>query len=160
MGQDLRIKKMQAFGIVLGLALTISPVVHFAGAHEGAMGIVKQRMDVMSELGKASKTIAEMFKGQRAYDPAMVAQLARNIANHADKLPAMFPLGSGNPPSEALPSVWSDRDGFVKAFGAMKQEATKLSEMAPTATQRAVMGQFFKMSRTCTACHTNYRKAK
>lgn len=117
-------------------------------------------MDAMSELGKASKTITQMFKGQQKYDAETVARLANNIADHADMLPAMFPKGSDGHPSETLPTAWSDRVGFVKAFDALKVEASKLAKMSPTATQREAMVQFFKMSRTCTACHTNYRKAK
>ncbi len=149
-----------AVAAMAGLLLWSDLVIRLAGAHEGAKGVVKQRMVAMSDLGKASKTMIEMFKGQRKFDPAMVAQLARDIAVHADKLPAMFPKGSDGHPSETLPSAWTDRAGFVKAFSALKVEAIKLADLAPTATQREAMVQFFKMSRTCTACHTNYRKVK
>lgn len=149
-----------AFAFVFACVSAVAVTTPLAVAHEGAKGIVKQRMDAMGDLGKASKTLTQMFKGQRTYDAQTVARLANNIADHADKLPAMFPKGSGGPPSETLPSAWTDRSGFDRAFGALKSEARKLADMAPTASQRETMAQFFKMARTCSACHTNYRKRK
>lgn len=146
-----------AIGATMG---AIYPVVHFAAAHEGARGVVKERMDAMTDLGRASKTMTEMFKGQQKFDPEAIARLAKSIAAHADKLPAMFPEGSDGHPSKTLAKAWSDRAGFVQAFAALKVEATKLAEMAPTAPQRETMVQFFKMSRTCSSCHTTYRAPK
>lgn len=153
-------KPIIAGATLAGLLLSLNLIVQHAGAHEGAKGIVKQRMKAMSDLGYATKSMLNMFKGHRKYDPATLARLAKAIADHAGALPAMFPEGSGGHPSETSPSAWTDRQGFLHAFGALMNEATKLSRIAPTATKNEAMAQFFKMSRTCTACHTYYRKAK
>ncbi len=147
--------------LAIGAAIVaIYPVAHFAAAHEGAKGVVKERMDAMSDLGRAAKAMTEMFKGQQRYDPEAVARLAKSMAAHADKLPAMFHHGSDGHPSKTLAKAWSDRADFVQAFATLKAQARKLGEMAPTATQRESMVQFFKMSRTCSSCHTTYRAPK
>ena len=143
------------------VALAAVPIgVSLGQAHDGAKGVVKQRMDAMKELGSAAKTLGQMFKGQQKYDPAMVAKLAGEMAAKADRLPAMFPKGSEGPPSDTMPSAWSDRAGFEKGFAALKMEASKLAEMAPKAPQQEVMAQFFKTAGTCRSCHTSYRKPK
>lgn len=138
-------------------ALTLLLAVSAGIAHEGATGVVKERMDAMSSMSRASKTLSEMFKGERKYDPAVAARLATEIASHADKLRDMFPPGSTAAPSKTLPSAWSDRKRFLEAFDALKSEARKLAGLAPGASQREAMVQFFKMSRTCSSCHRSYR---
>lgn len=157
---EFRPAEIVAVLMTVAATAAIYPIARYAEAHKGATGVVKERMDTMDELSKASKTLTAMFKGTRPYDPKTVARLAGLIADKAEKLPKMFPSGSDGDPSEALPIVWSDPDGFAKGFEALKEEAGKLAAMAPTVSMREALPQFFKMSRTCTACHTDYRKAQ
>lgn len=39
-----------------------------AKAHEGAGGIIKQRMDAMKSIGHYAKTVGDMFKGKATFD--------------------------------------------------------------------------------------------
>ena len=126
-------------------------------AHDGAKGVVKERMDAMKDMSRASKTLSEMFKGERKYDPILATRLATEIATDTDKLQGMFPPGSTEAPSRTLPSAWTDRKGFVDAFAALKSEALKLAQTAQGGSQREAMVQFFRMSRSCSSCHRSYR---
>jgi cytochrome c556 len=75
-------------------------------AHEGATGVVKERMDLMESQKDAMKLIGDMAKGKTPFDAAKAAEAARDISVTAKKIPELFPEGSGGDKSEALPAVW------------------------------------------------------
>ena len=89
-------------------------------------------MEIMKSMGTAAKTIQAMLTGKRAYDKAVVARLANEIAGHVPKLPQLFPKGSNKHPSEATPAIWTDWSGFNASLKTLQTEARKLAEIAPT----------------------------
>lgn len=129
-------------------------------AHGGAMGIVKERMDLMSAIGKNMKSVAAMVKGQADFDPIAIETSAKSMAEHATKINDLFPKGSLKKPSEALPSVWEDWDRFSKLSKDLETEATKLGEVAGSGDKRAVMLQFANTGKVCSTCHTDFRVKK
>lgn len=103
--------------IALGLTIltAISGFTLNALAHKGATGVVKERMDLMSNIGKAQKSLAAMFSGKETYDATKVQQAARIIETHAgDRIPKLFPKGTIGKPSEALPAIWDNWQEFEK----------------------------------------------
>ena len=75
-------------------------------AHEGASGVVKERMDGMKAIGQQVKIMVPMMKGTLPYDPAKVAQSAEIIERHAgENFTSLFPEGSDGKPSEAHPTI-------------------------------------------------------
>ena len=83
---------------------------------------------------------------------------ARALAGWAKALPGMFPEGSVNEKSNALPTVWSDRDGFEAAAGLYAERAAKLAEIAATGDSEAFKAQWATVRQSCTACHDKYRR--
>ena len=78
-------------------------------AHDGAMGVVKQRMDAMGAIKDANKVLRGIMRGQREYEAAAVAASAAVIAGHSgDALTVLFPEGSLTPPTEAKPEIWQN----------------------------------------------------
>ncbi|MCP4407303.1 MAG: cytochrome c, partial [Gammaproteobacteria bacterium] len=60
-------------------ALTLGGLTAGAIAHGGATAIVKERMDAMSAISKAMKTISQMMQGKEPYDAAAVRLNAATI---------------------------------------------------------------------------------
>lgn len=131
-----------------------------AWAHGGATGIVKERMENMKAMGNNMKSVAAMIKGERPFDAVAIATAAGQVSSHADKIPAMFPKGSNEKPSEALPKIWEDWDRFVELGKSLKIEAGNLKEAAEGGDKRAIMVGFAKTGKVCSACHTDYRIEK
>lgn len=155
------LRKFRGFGVLIvaiGFAWYFSTAL--PAAHEGATGVVKQRMEAMKSLQEATREILEMIRRKRQFDAARIADLSGQISHHADDLAKLFPKGSGGHPSEALPSIWSDWTGFVEQMQAMKRAAGELAKAAAQGERRDVIRAFAKLGRTCTACHTDFRKAK
>ena len=129
-------------------------------AHGGAMGIVKERMDLMSAIGKNMKSVAAMVKGEAKFDPTAIETSAKSMAEHSTKINDLFPKGSLDKPTEALPSIWEDWDRFAQLSKDLETEANKLAEVATSGDKRAVMMQFAKIGKVCSTCHTNFRIKK
>lgn len=121
--------------ILVGATLTL--------AHGGATGIVKQRMDLMDGIGERMKTLASIFKGEVDYDPAVVQEAAAGIRDHAgDDVLALFPEGSLDAPTEALPSIWEDWAQFEQLAHQLEAYGDALVQAAdnPRASDGGMMG--------------------
>jgi cytochrome c556 len=129
-------------------------------AHGGAMGVVKERMDLMSAIGKNMKSVASMVKGDAKFDPTAIEASAKSMAEHSTKINDLFPKGSLEKPTEALPSIWEDWGRFAQLSKDLETEANKLAEVAISGDKRAIMMQFAQTGKVCSTCHTNFRIKK
>ncbi|MEM7693204.1 MAG: cytochrome c [Pseudomonadota bacterium] len=101
-----------AFGAAAALALSHSLT---AVAHDGATGVVEQRMDRMAAIGDANKALRAMFSGETPYDADAVAEHAQTIGSQSgEAVTTLFPEGSLEGPTEANPQIWDDWDEFVR----------------------------------------------
>lgn len=122
---------MKKFELALALTMALAAS-GVALAHGGATGIVKERMDGMSAMGKAVKTLSMMMRGEVEYDPEQVKREAAVIETHAgERLTSLFPTGSGGAPSEAKPTVWSDWAEFEEISNQLQLYAKALEQAAP-----------------------------
>ena len=152
-------KKLIAAGMV-----AISTVVAAGAlAHSGATGIVKERMEGMMAMGKALGTVADMFKGKTTFDADQVAAAAKIVEGHAAEMGSLFPdtkhsrEGKG---TEALPSIWENKEDFLAIAKALENRSADLAKVAVTNDQAQIRRAFGEMAKTCSACHSDYRKAK
>ena len=129
-------------------------------AHGGATGVVKERMELMKSLGDRMKKMGAMVKGKAPFDATAMADSAREIQQTAPEITHLFPEGSLHKPSEALPSVWEERDKFNDLAESLIQEAGNLNDVAIIGDRRSIMIQFTKVGKTCSSCHTDFRKKK
>ncbi|MCJ8337264.1 MAG: cytochrome c [Pseudomonadales bacterium] len=92
------------------VALLVSPP---AQAHNGATGIIKERMDLMDKLKVAMKSLATIYRGDQAYDAQQVREAATIIEQHsAATMARLFPEGSLQQPSTAKANIWQQWDDF------------------------------------------------
>nr|WP_319385662.1 cytochrome c [uncultured Roseibium sp.] len=133
-----------------------------AWAHGGATGIVKERMDAMTEISRNVKMVGQMLKGTAAYDPQEIGSAANAIAAHAgDAMTGLFPEGSLQHPSEASPEIWADWPEFSSYAESLQSSALTLKELAAQgAEQKVVAAAFGKVAGTCKTCHEAFRIKK
>ena len=124
-------------------------------AHDGAEGVVKERMDRFKENKKAMKAI----KGNLTGDTAIIAQKASGIEAWAKDMVNFFPKGSTQPPSEALPAIWKEFDRFTDLARANEKAAANLKNLAQSgADTSALSGAFRSLGKTCKDCHNDYKE--
>ena len=126
-------------------------------AHDGATGVVKERMKLMSTLGKSMKTMSAMVRGKVPHDAEKLRQAALSIADHGGpRMTALFPEGSMQAPSEARPEIWQDWKSFSALADEVRARALAVAEAGDDQRKAA----FRSLSRTCSGCHKDFRKKK
>ncbi len=144
----IRFVKLVGFAAIVAI-----PVL--AQAHSGATGIVKKRMETMKDVGAVMKELGAMVKGDASFDASTVARRAGDMKFHAANMPALFPEDSIHGPSEALPQIWKDFEGFSRIASDLESAASALSLVKDATALPPALGAAGK---TCKACHSDYRK--
>ncbi|MCW8915507.1 MAG: cytochrome c [Magnetovibrio sp.] len=147
------------------LAITVSVALAFlyqsdARAHSDATGVVKERMMLMEDIGKAMKQIAAMIKGKSPYDGKQIAHLSSVISERGgDHLTKLFPVGSLDKPTEATQNIWTQWDQFSGAALQLTERAKDLKEVANDEKPIA-MKAFGSLAKVCSNCHQDFREKK
>ena len=125
-------------------------------AHEGAEGVVKERMDAMSAICKANKPIAAMARGRADFDLAEVQKQAAIMAEQAGQsFIDAFPEGSLMGKTEAKAEIWENFDDFSQFAMDLEANAMALSKIQ---SQDEFAAAYKAVGSTCSGCHKKYRE--
>lgn len=121
-------------------------------------GVVAYRIAVMRTLGaqmlaiKTALTETPEFDGNVAWHG--------QIVNDASKLMLdLFPEGSNEPPSRALPVVWEKWSDFEAAANRLTELSAKFVEVAQAGDPQATLAAFGQMGKEgCGGCHETFRQ--
>ena len=109
---------------VLG-AVALSALSAVAAAHDGATGVVMERMMGMSAMKTIMAEVAPMMQGSAPYDGATVQETAFSLQTHAgETMTGLFPQGEIPAASFAKPEIWTDWERFA----ALSEELRLYSE--------------------------------
>lgn len=130
-----------------------------AAAQAKPEDVIKFRKAAMVVKAWEMRAMGAMVKGQMPYDQAIFAKNAQTIALIAQGEPEAYAAGSDKgAETRVKPEVWSDAAGFKKTIETYQADATKLAEVAKTATTvDQVRGPFSALAKNCAACHDAYR---
>jgi len=124
-------------------------------AHEGAEGVIKERMDRFKENKESMKAI----KANLGRDASVIAKEALAIQNWANQLTNFFPEGSTQSPSEALPAIWENFEDFKARAAANANAAGDLATLARSGADTSALTNGFKaLGKTCKDCHNDYKE--
>jgi cytochrome c556 len=146
-------------GTIVVVSIAVCVVAFPASSHEGkghahATGVVKERMELMENIGKRMKTINVRIRDKQK--PDAIVDEARAIARSAAHIAHLFPPGSTQPPTEARATIWQNFPDFERKAKALEDESRKLGDM--NVSDVAALGaQIRAVSQTCAACHETYR---
>jgi cytochrome c556 len=99
-------------GILGAIALTMLSAV--AAAHNGATGVVMERMMGMSAMRDVMRDLAPMMQGQVPFDGIAVQDAAAVLQRHAgERMLALFPEEPIPASSFAKPEIWQNWDRFA-----------------------------------------------
>jgi cytochrome c556 len=137
------------------LVAALFGVISVVSAHEGATGIVKERMDAMTTMSHAMKAIGKLIEANR--DLAAIQDEAGHVRDIAAHIVQWFPPGSTTKPTDALPTIWERWSDFQARAAQLQQESAKLATVAASGDPKAIAAQFRVVGQMCTGCHTDYR---
>jgi cytochrome c556 len=132
-------------------ALTVGGVTAWA-----ADDVIKTRQADMKEMGKSLKAIKGIIDANG--NAADVVAPANKIVEVAGLIPSLFPKGSDQGKTAALPAIWENWDAFTKHADDLKSEATMLASAGQSGDLATVRAQFDKTAKMCGACHKENKK--
>lgn len=147
-----RILATSALAVVASLAVQIG-----AGAHQGAQGVILERMTLMEDFGTSMQVMSDMFKARTPYDPETLARQSATLSSLSKRIPRLFPSGTNRKPSEATPAIWRDWQEFEQLTRELTVQSNVLAEQAGTLSAKDARRQFARIAKTCTACHKKFR---
>jgi cytochrome c556 len=104
------------------------------------------------------KDAGDIKKGIEAGgDLTALAPKAGEIAAFAAKFPGLFPPGSDQGKTRALPAIWTDKADFDKHAADLASSATKLQAALAANDAAAAKAAFGATGAVCGACHRAYR---
>ncbi len=127
-------------------------------AHEGATGVVKERMDVMKGIRDDMKPLRRMIRGRADYDQGEFLERVQSIKAVSADIPALFPEGSLQKPSEALPAIWENWDDFSTQAAQFHERVIALESAVQGNDMNQIRSNFRSVAQTCKACHDDYQK--
>jgi len=146
--EEIEMKRVIALCILSSLAIVTQ-------AHEGAEGVIKDRMDRF----KANKESMKAIKGNLGGDASVIAKEALAIQDWANQMTDFFPEGSTQSPSEALPAIWENFEDFKARAAANANAAGDLANLARSGADASALTNGFKaLGKTCKDCHNDYKE--
>lgn len=100
---------------------------------------------------------------QGTYNKSEVVAAANTIASVANSgLPSLFTTGTekgkGWHETAARPEAFKDRAKFIELSNSFSKEASELAKIAASSNDAAaIKEQFGKLTRTCKACHDDFK---
>lgn len=134
---------------------TVATGLALAGEQELPAGPIRERHELMEEMGKQAKALNGALKSG---DTAGVAPPAEAMAKLAARIVKLFPEGSTNPKSRAKPEIWEKFDQFETVATELEMSLAALAVAAKAGAD--VQALTAKVMRTCKGCHETFRKPK
>ena len=107
-------------------------------AHNGATGVVLERMNGMTAMRDTVAELAPMMQGTIPYDTFIVSEGASVIAGHASEtMLSLFPKDSLEGVTYAKPEIWSQWQDFATLAEELKTYADALAVAAPNGLEPA-----------------------
>lgn len=135
-------------------------------ADAAKMAAVKDRQDLMKQIGGNMKLLGEYVKGQgHSADEAEAA--AMKINELAGKIPAAFEMEASQSEMDeagknrAKPEIWMMWDDFVEDSKTLEEKSAQLAGVIPGGDMGAVQAAFGDMGKNgCGGCHQDFRGPK
>jgi cytochrome c556 len=124
-------------------------------------GPIRERHELMETQGQQAEAInTAMNDAAMGVDTGVIQVEAQAIAGSAHRIPSLFPKGSTDPNSRALPVIWEKWPQFEQFAKDLEHDAQSLSNAAGSGQAEQLQGKVQKMMGACKACHDQFRKPK
>ena len=142
-------KKFKIFAVIL-LSLSFSPAL----ANQSVEEIIKGRKAMFSENYSNAKKISVLLKsGNIDEAKPLMEKISKNYTKLLDYFPENTKEGFK---TEALPSIWENKDEFNALMQKASDDMIKLAKAIETAEDLRTAQKELMWS-NCTACHSRFR---
>lgn len=117
---------------------------------------VRQRQDLMKSNQEQMRFVTGMSRGQVAFDANGARRALQNIAQNASAIPSLFPPGSQEGKTDALPAIWERKADFDARAAKLGQDAA--AAQAAVTDQASLQAAIQRVGQNCGGCHESYRR--
>lgn len=143
-----------------GVAVIATIAVAASGVGVVAQDAIAQRKALMKSVGGASKTGAQMTKGEVPFDAAKAAEAMGTIATSVSGAVKLFPKGTETGgETTASPKIWENFKDFQDKSQKLADDATAAQKAAANGAD-AFKTAFGEVTKNCRGCHQPYRIQK
>lgn len=128
-----------------------------AVAHEHAVGITAERMQVMKDMASHMKALEEMFEGRVAYNAAAARGNALALYKSCHAVTNQFPAGVADHTSRASPEIWEQPEKFRVQVDNLQRVVGELVTATKSGQRDMVRSRFADVGRACASCHETFR---
>ena len=123
-------------------------------AHEGATGVIKERMDKFKMSKRMMQTIHRSIQNE---DFETIGKSGITLLKWSKEMISYFPKGSDVAPFEASGDIWLDPEGFKKAVNNFELASLKIVDNSKEKNFDKTVVAFRGLARTCKGCHQKFR---
>lgn len=128
-----------------------------AVAHEGAMGVVGERMSAMKQMADSMKTVGEMLTGRRDFDATTARAGVAALHEKCHQALKQFSSATQDHPSRASPAVWEEADEFKSEMERFDAAVKALVAASEVGNLDGMKVPFKDVGQSCSSCHQKFR---
>ena len=117
---------------------------------------IGQRQNLMKNNQEQLRALTGMSRGQVPFNAATAQAAFQRIEQNARQIPALFPAGSHQGKTAALPTIWERKADFDARAAKLEQDA-KAAQTGIT-DQASLQSAIQRVGQTCGGCHEAYRR--
>jgi cytochrome c556 len=147
----------RSFLTALTVLLTVLLAVNVAGAETSTENAIKYRQAVMGSLAAHAETLS-LMAFNKVEQNEFYQSHADALANGTAELKFLFPEGSGQGDTHALPEIWENPEDFSATRLKAEEAFAALREAVAGGNNKAIRSAFAAAGKTCKGCHEKYRE--
>jgi cytochrome c556 len=144
--------------LALGLAMVLMTCGMAAQASR-AEDTIRYRKAVMVMIKWNYEQLSQQAKGSTPFSREEAQRQASWLDALSKSVLEGFPVGSHDGDTKALPAIWSQWPQFKTLTQRMQSDVTKLQELAQKGDVIALKAALNELTRTCKACHDDFKKS-
>lgn len=136
-------------------ALVVAVAVAAAIPGVASQGDIDYRHHTMEAIGGHMQALFDILRGKVPHEDQIPVHAAA-LSSLAQITPTLFPPGSGDGKTEALPAIWENPEDFAERLDAFTEAAAGLHDATQSGDGVAKAAQ--NLGQSCKGCHDSYRE--
>jgi len=117
---------------------------------------ITQRQNLMKNNQEQVRTLTGMARGQVPFTAAAAQAALQRIEQNAQQIPPLFPAGTHQGKTAALPVIWERKADFDARATKLEQDAK--AAQAGITDQASLQAAVQRVGQNCGGCHEAYRR--
>ena len=118
--------------------------------------VIEQRKNLMKNNQEQVRTLSGIARGQAPFNAATTQAAFQRLEQNARQTPTLFPAGSHQGKTAALPVIWERKADFDSRAAKLEQDARTVQ--ASVTDQASLQAAVQRVGQNCGGCHETYRR--